>query len=203
MSVVCDTVEAGDESMFRLNEDKLLKEMLAKAQRVSVKGLPQSMEEKFVRKALEAPILGVKSNAATKPAEEQKDSSPETGTSTPQLESVDSQSSVSTADASVSFVSEASTAATSIPDDTTETSMADVTAAIRASTAVVQLQRLKVAFDFICSSYLAPGLAGALKKRLVEQKPVDFAPLDDYVAQLAQVRQEAGLARSAADFSRK
>lgn len=48
MACVCDTVDAGDESMFRLSEAKLLGVLLSKAKRVS---LPKSIHDKFVTKA--------------------------------------------------------------------------------------------------------------------------------------------------------
>ncbi|PTB76273.1 hypothetical protein M440DRAFT_1333276 [Trichoderma longibrachiatum ATCC 18648] len=57
MSAVCDTVDAGDESMSRLNEDKLLEVIYQKAKRMSENGLPPSMEDKFVNKVLEAPLM--------------------------------------------------------------------------------------------------------------------------------------------------
>jgi Ydr279p protein family (RNase H2 complex component). len=50
MEAVCDTVEAGDEKMFRLSEDKLLKELISKAQRLAAQGLPTSLEERFAVK---------------------------------------------------------------------------------------------------------------------------------------------------------
>ncbi|KAL6872988.1 ribonuclease H2, subunit B [Trichoderma novae-zelandiae] len=57
MSAVCDTVDAGEEPMFRLNEDKLLEVFYQKAKRMSESGFPTSMEEKFVHKVLEAPLM--------------------------------------------------------------------------------------------------------------------------------------------------
>ncbi|EAQ84971.1 hypothetical protein CHGG_08985 [Chaetomium globosum CBS 148.51] len=62
LAAVCDTVQAGDERMFRVSEAKLLRALLAKAQAVVRGGgrLPESMEERFVRKELEAPVLGVR-----------------------------------------------------------------------------------------------------------------------------------------------
>ncbi|KAJ3562155.1 hypothetical protein NPX13_g8670 [Xylaria arbuscula] len=65
LGAVCETVEAGDERMFRFSEDKLTSEILGKARRMSARPLPQSMEEKFVVKPLEAPMLGLKREAST------------------------------------------------------------------------------------------------------------------------------------------
>ncbi|KAK5652751.1 hypothetical protein OQA88_9604 [Cercophora sp. LCS_1] len=198
MGTVCDTVEAGDEFMFRLNESKLVDEILSKAKRMSEAGLPKSMDEKFVVKALEAPILGIKS----KPAANNGTSTPSSGTggsNSPQNESADSQSTVSSLETSTSSLSEASTAATSVVD---EPAVEVVTNAITASPEVLKLQRLRVAFNFICSSYVAPGLAATLKSVVAASLTADFKPLDDYVQQLTKLRQEATMSRSG-DYSRK
>ncbi|KAJ9133064.1 Ribonuclease H2, subunit B [Pleurostoma richardsiae] len=204
MGAGCDTVEAGDEPMFRLNEDKVLSEVVSKAKRMSEKGLPKSMEERFVSKALEAPVLSLKrENTALETASEPKDSA-SSGAATPLTESAESQSSVASTDTSASFASEASTTATSVADESDTLKTADVTSSMRASEEVVKLQRLKVAFNFICSSYVPPAIAELLKKMLASGKgPVDFAALDDYVARLTKARQESMMARSASDYSRK
>src|SRR5947207_13927514 len=51
MRTVCDTVEAGEEIMYRISTGKLLQELLRKARRMVTKGLPSSLEERFVRRA--------------------------------------------------------------------------------------------------------------------------------------------------------
>ncbi|KAK3945565.1 ribonuclease H2, subunit B [Diplogelasinospora grovesii] len=197
MAAFCDTVDAGDEQMYRLNEDKLAKEILSKAQRMSEGLLPKSMEEKFITKALEAPILGVRSQQSMTTST----STPvEDGASTPSLESAESQSTVSSVETSATSVSEASTAATAM----TEESVGEVvTNAMTASEEVVKLQRLRVACNFICSSYVAPGTAELLKKRIAASKEMaDFTALDEYLTQLAKLRADAAAARSS-DYSRK
>ncbi|KAK0628883.1 ribonuclease H2, subunit B [Bombardia bombarda] len=210
MAAVCDTVEAGDESMFRLNESKLLDEILAKTRRMSELGFPKSMEEKFVAKVLEAPILGVRSSQAVKPtgtttaaAQEEEESS---ATQTPSAadSSSESQSTVSSLKTSASSLSEsstsASTPATSVDDDGTEPVISN---AMTAPAEAVRLQRLRVSFNFICSSYVAPPLAAVLKDKLAEAKDkADFKVLDEYLTQLTELRQEAVAAR-AVDYSRK
>ena len=200
MGAVCETVEAGDETMFRLSEEKLLGQVVAKAKRMSEGGLPKSMEEKFVNKALEAPVMAKKSNGvATPPAPEPNESTPSAES---QTGSTESQLSVGT---SATTASETSTAATSVAGDTEALSTTDVTSVMQASEEVVKLQRLRIAFNFICSSCVPPALSAMLKKMLGEGKgsDVNFKPLDDYVAQLTKLRQEAMIARSASDYSRK
>lgn len=197
MGAACDTVKAGDESMFRLNESKLVDEILSKAKRMSEQGLPKTMDEKFVIKALEAPILGIKS----KPAASQGTGTPNgmEGSNSPQTDSADSQSTVSSLQTSASSLSEASTAATSVAD---EPAAEVVTNAMTASPEVLKLQRLRVAFNFICSSYIAPELAATMKKLVAASSSVDFKPLDGYVAELTKLRQQATMSRSN-DYSRK
>lgn len=202
MESICDTVDAGDEKMFRLSETKLLNTMVAKAQRLSQGGLPPTMEERFVKKALEAPILLHKS--VTKSVERQTPiENVESEVSTPQTDSAMSQSTTVTADSNSSFVSQPSTAATSFVED--RQSEDSAVTALQASPDVVNLQRLRVAFDFICSRYIPPATASQLRSSLsaADQSGVDFSPLDKYLAKLAELRAEAVAASSVADYSRK
>lgn len=233
MAAACDTVEGppcgdGDvELLFRLSEDRLLAQVLAKARRMSEGGgLPPSMEDRFVTKALEAPVVGVRRTTTTQktsdggPVAAVLASEESTGVS-----SLSSSSSGSESNGE-SQVSLATTAATSVAGDedgpgnspqAPPCGTGDMAAAIQASPEVVRLQRLRVAFDFLCSSYVPPPMAVALKKMLLSEqvsssstsstpslsKAEDFAPLHDYVVRLANLRREAAASRSAADYSRK
>ncbi|KAI1758187.1 ribonuclease H2, subunit B [Xylaria castorea] len=214
LGAVCDTVEAGDERMFQFSEDKLVTEVLGKARRMSTRPLPRSMEEKFVVKPLEAPVLGVKRKATTTPteapAETTRDDSSTpasaSGTPGPKTEASESQPSVSSTDSSTSLTSEASTAATAV----TSSSEADNAAlaeallpAIVASAEVISLQRLRIAFNFLCSSYVPPSLVALLRAKLSAQPKIDFAPLDTYISELNRLKQEAAAARSAGDYTLK
>ncbi|KAI1205030.1 uncharacterized protein F4807DRAFT_298794 [Annulohypoxylon truncatum] len=202
MAAICDTAEAGDETMFRFSEDKLLAEVLGKAQKMSEQPLPKSMEDKFVTKTLEAPVVGVKREVTTTSTTEQtkaetqtETSAPASGASTPKLESSDTQSSASSTETSTTTASDASTAATSVA------AAAEEIPTVQASAEVVKLQRLRTAFAFICSAYIAPAQAAPLQERLATK--VDFAPLNAYLAQINQLRQEAAAARGMGDYSRK
>ncbi|CAK7204473.1 hypothetical protein SEUCBS139899_007230 [Sporothrix eucalyptigena] len=193
MAVACDTVAAGDETMYRLNEDKVLLALIGKAQRTSQGGqLPVSLEDKFVVRALEAPVQSRQSTAgvtATAVSIAVTD-----GSSTP-LSTAGSESTTASFVSEASTVSVASTAATSVDDDDTV-----VQAAMQAPDEVVALQRLRVAFQFICSRYVPPALTATLMTKLIESTSsgIDFAPLDAYLTKLAKMRQETALARSAA-----
>ncbi|KAK4229451.1 ribonuclease H2, subunit B [Podospora fimiseda] len=187
MAVICDTVEAGDETMYRLNEQKLLSEITSKAKKMA-EFLSQSMDEKFVRKALEAPVMGIKS-AQAPPTEESKEGTPASGTTA----TTDSQSTlVSSKD---SQLSTASTAITT-PDSEVEI----ISSAIVASPQVISLQRLRVYFNFICSSYISPSISSTLKTLFSSAN--DFKPLDEYLDQLTKLKQEAAASRSN-DFAGK
>ncbi|TFB00172.1 hypothetical protein CCMA1212_007877 [Trichoderma ghanense] len=195
MSAVCDAVDAGDEQMFRLNEDKLLEAIYQKAKRMSEGGLPPSMEDKFVNKVLEAPLMH-----RVVRTESQVTSNPDSGTSTPQTDSATSQSTVSSAETDASSVSQTSTAATSVAEVQADES---IVSALQASPEIVQLQKLKTAFEFICASYVPPELADTLKQSFTGTGgPVDFSLLNDYIASLEKLRSEM-LAVRAQDYSRK
>ncbi len=60
MAHVCDAVNAGAEQMYRLSKEKLLNDLVAKARRLANNGLPASMEQKFVRGALEVPVMNIR-----------------------------------------------------------------------------------------------------------------------------------------------
>lgn len=198
MVTVCDTVDAGGELMYRFSQEKLLGEMLFKAKRMSDKSLPPSMEEKFVAKALEAPVLGLKREGTVTTA--LTDSS----ASTLKIESTESQSSTGSTETTTSHNSETFTTATTVADEEATASASALKASMQASPEVTQLQRLRIAFSFICSNYIIPSQAAQLKQQLLEQKKlVDFSPLDEYLAQVSKLRQEAASSRSMGDYSRK
>jgi hypothetical protein len=205
---VCDVVPAGDETMYRVSEPRVLGELLTKARQTAAAALPRSMEERFVTKVLEAPVLGVKRVPG---------GGAESGASTPAAP-VESQSSVSSTETAATGVSDASTAATSVTEESQQKDEPELELkpAIVASPEAVALQRLRITFSYLLSSYVSPSLATRLrtllespdvddakklKKALAE--PIDFKPLDDYLAQLTQVRREAAASRSTGDFSRK
>jgi hypothetical protein len=211
---ICDTVEAGGETMYRANEDLVFREVLYKAQRMAAgswddtgaaAGLPTSLEERFVTRALEAPVLGVRVvRQGQGPGQGVKEREQ---TGTPSETEGESQSSVESSGTEASLgseVSAATTAATSVTDADADAAGADdVVRAMAASEEVVKLQRVRVAFDFICSMYIAPEIAEVLKAALAKATDlVDLKPLDEYLARLAKLRQDAAAARTT-DFSRK
>ncbi|KAI0537380.1 ribonuclease H2, subunit B [Xylaria digitata] len=217
LGAVCDTVDAGDERVFRFSEDKLAAEVLGKARRMSAR-LPRSMEEKFVVKPLEAPVLGMKrettitttTSIATAALVEttqgdSSNSSSASGTPRPKIEASESGSSDSSTDSSsTSSASDASTATTSVTASEESTEATEVLLpAIVASPEVVSLQRLRTAINFLCSSYVPPSLVNIIWSKLSTHPEADFGPLDAYLAEVNRLKQEATVARSAGDYTRK
>ncbi|KAJ5025063.1 ribonuclease H2, subunit B [Bipolaris maydis] len=62
---ICDTVDAGDETMYRISLPKLLEVLVAKAERMIQRGLPASLEEKFIKTALDIPVMNIKREEST------------------------------------------------------------------------------------------------------------------------------------------
>ena len=189
MAAICDTVEAGDETMFRLSQEKAASACLQKARRLAEGNvLPPSLESQFVTKALQAPVLNQK--RAPLPSESQTTNGViESGESTPLTESNDSQSTATSTE----------TSATSVDEST------EVEQAIKPSHEVMDLQKLRVAFDLICARLVSPAITKWLKEGLSDERVggVDFAPLDEYLAKLAELRAEAVASRSMGDYSQK
>jgi hypothetical protein len=203
MQAVCETVEAGDETMYRLDEEMLLREVLEKAKKMAQRGLPASMEEKLVRKALEVPMLSITRDESSLQDLEDRDALPTSLSETP-----DTQTTVSSTDSAASSFSQASTAATSFSEESANTAVVQnsksTSPKIIAPDGVADLLRLRVAFDFLCSNYITPHVAESLNKTLnATTSVVDFGPLNTHLAHLTKLRQEAAASRSLGDYSRK
>lgn len=191
LRIVCDCVDVADERMYRLNTGKLMEELMAKARKVVDRGIPASMEETFVRKALEMPMLGIKHEDSSLP--EARRSDEEMPGSFHESEPTEMQSSVST---TVSSISESS--------PSTSASSLDEQADSAASEMATDLLRLRTAFMFISSAYVPTHLSSILDAMLLEPSClVDFKPLDERLAHIARIRAEMLSSRSLCDFSRK
>ncbi|OJD40628.1 ribonuclease subunit b [Diplodia corticola] len=189
MAAACDTVDAGDEKMFRLSIEKLARELLAKAERFVGNGLPASMEEKFVRKALERPVMSIKREDTTVSLVSEDGEAAKTETTT-----------ATTTDAEMTTDSQKSDdyAATSAMTDQQTTSPAQQQP-IDAPEGIPHLLRLRTAIDFISSSYLPPSIRALLQPAWSSNSMVDFDPLDKHLQELATLRSEAQALRSLSD----
>ena len=187
---VCDTLEAGDEKMYRVNEDKILDLVIQKAQQAIAKGLPKSLEEKFVTRALEAPVLSLKREESSISIASEGGSI--AAPSDDVAEGFDSQSTTASSAASAVFSEACSTS-------TEMTTVEDTT-----PTDVKHLQRLRTAFNFITSSFVSTHIAEQLQEKLASNKTaIDFTPLETHLKHLAALRADAVASRSLSDFSRK
>lgn len=168
MAAICDQVDAGDESMYRLSMDKLLRHLLQKAQRAAAAGLPSSMEEHFVKEALKAPFTQTAVSDAIAKAD-----------------STDSQNTTDSGYAS----------ATQISEDYAALPVATPTQ-LTPSDEVCRLQRLRTAFDFILQSYVPSEMCETLLDKLSSSKLVDYSPLDIYQARLDELKKQSQALRT-------
>lgn len=192
---ICDSIEAGDDSMYRYSASKTLQLLIAKARRVYKTGLPATLEDRFVTRILEAPVLSVKREESTISIVTEPTSMPErTETPTPS-ETFDSQSSAASTAPSVVF-SEASIA--------TEVTVATVVPESSIPEDIRSLQRLVTAFKFITACYMSLATANMLQTLLRSpESGIDFAPLDLHLTNLAKLRAEVAASTDLASFSRK
>ncbi|WEW55075.1 hypothetical protein PRK78_000503 [Emydomyces testavorans] len=199
MTAICDTVEAG-ETMYRMSEEKLVKELLSKAERMATNGLPPSMEERFVRRALELPILSVsRSDTSTTELTDMitssEDNVPQNGSGS-QVSVTTTTSSTTT---TVEVVSSASISSTSTP--ATELSQPSLPNSVYSSTTeIAQLLRIRTALQYIQSSYLPPQISTKVNEILASpSSPKDFSALTDHLNHITKLRAKAIASRSMYD----
>lgn len=189
MSRFCDIIGAGEEQMYRPNEEKTLRMILDKVQNVIGHGLPASLEEKYVTRALEAPILSVKREETANSTKSESDPQDETD---PSSDSLDSQSSA------------ASSAPSAIFSEASATSSVSTIVTDAVSEELRDLQKQSTVLDFILASCVPTTIAGRLKERFAsEDGLINFTPLEEHLQSLAVLRAEALASRSIGDFGRK
>ncbi|KAF1812878.1 hypothetical protein P152DRAFT_435134 [Eremomyces bilateralis CBS 781.70] len=185
IETISDIVEAGEEKMYRCSDQKIMGLLVTRAKSMVEKGIPASMEDRFVSRPLQAP-----SRRVPVPSLEKQSSS----SSEDKESSVDSQSTVSTSQS-------ASTAATSILSEQPEP---PTPAETETPASIVHLQRLRVALDLLLTNVPLP-LCTHLNTQLSSpSSPIDFAPLTSYLSHVASLRAEVVAQSSFADnVSRK
>jgi hypothetical protein len=192
MEAVCDCLDMGDgeDKMYQLSTQKLAAALAAKANRMAKGRLPASMEERFVKQALETPVLSVK--------REDSSISIAAEDATPGAESKDA-----TAETSQTSATTISDAATSTP--ATSAAVTPVEDKSIATDEVTGLLRVRTALDFLITSYTPKSLRTAIQDILkAPASPVDFAPLDKHLEYVAGLKKQAQALRSLSDnISRK
>jgi hypothetical protein len=181
VEAVCDCMDMGDEQLFALSLSKLSKELVNKAKRTAAKGLPASMEDKFVRQALDVPVLGVRRE-----------------------ESEISMISVTEPTSEGSSQSTETPVATTASAETSATSMNSHRDGVDSS--IAALLRIRVALRFIQTSYIPTRLQSLIQPHLQDVKlaSIDFEPLDAHLSHITKLRRDAQALRSISDnISRK
>ncbi|GCB25124.1 ribonuclease H2 subunit B [Aspergillus awamori] len=176
-AAISDSVEAGDEKMFRFNETKLLQELVAKADRMVSVGLPPSLEERFVRQALATPLMAVKRDdvVATGENKENEGEDGEDG-------------------------KEEGEKTTANNEDAKE----HLPEGLKAPDGVANLLRISTALAFMKECYLSKEMSARIDELLAApESPKDFKPMRDHLDLVAKLRAEALATRSLGDFSRK
>ncbi|CAI6340109.1 unnamed protein product [Periconia digitata] len=186
---ICDAVSMGGESMYRISQEKLLAILLKKAERVCKNGLPPSLENKFIKTALEVPIMNIKR---------------EESNLTVVSETTGSQLSTTTGADSQASTESPSTAATSVTHE--EVVKEEITSSPSFVTPpeIPHLLRLRTALTYLTSSYLPSTIRTSINSFLQTSSLVDFEPLTAHLALVAKLRSEAAALRSISDnISRK
>jgi hypothetical protein len=193
MRTLCDTVDAGDETMFRISHDKLLAILLKKAERMVAHGLPPSMEERFIKTALEIPITSI---------QREESSLSGTGTSDSQTSTLESQVFVETTITTPDDAEDApSKTTTTTTITTTEEEIAPVKPALTTPEGVPHLLRLRTSLNYLTSSYLPTPFHPITTSHLTSSA---FDLLTSHLAAIAVLKSEALALRSISDnISRK
>ncbi|KAF2487731.1 ribonuclease H2, subunit B [Neohortaea acidophila] len=184
---ICDSMDDGQEMLYMLSKLKLLEVLLTKAKKMVEMGLPATMDEKFVRQALVAPVLSIRREDSSISV---VDADP-TATTTTQGEASTSQDSQSTAHTE-STSATTTTSVSSAPSTTDEE--------------IQHLLRIRTAFTFLLRSYVPESLHASLTSLInkSDSSGTDFTPLDTHLAHLDKLRKEAQTLRSLSDnISRK
>ncbi|KAJ6180771.1 hypothetical protein N7519_011232 [Penicillium mononematosum] len=184
---ICEVVEAGDEKMFRFNETKLVQELITKAERMADRGLPASLEERFVRQTLATPLMAMSRLARSHQTRSQESASKSE-------ERDDSPSTVATT--ATPSVATPAGESTPVPQPPSEESPA--------SDHITRLLRISTALSFMKESYLPATMASRLDEILASaESPIDFKPLNDRLKEIADLRAQALASRDMSNFSRK
>jgi hypothetical protein len=176
MRAVCDSVDAGDESMYRLSQPKLLGVLTRKAERMAKGGLPPSLEEKFVKQKLEIPMMTV-----------MREESSLSGTSTSPSTGKDSQVSVETS--------------ISTPDDAPAKSESTDTPTqpdppLTTPENIPPLLRIHTSLSYLSSTYLPSTLHPLVSTHLSSSL---FLPLTTHLASIQHLKSSALALRAISD----
>lgn len=187
IEAVSDCMDFGDEKMYSLALPKLVKELVSKAKRMTAKGLPTSMEDRFVKQPLDVPVLSIKREE-----------------SSVSIAAGDTKGGAESEPASEAQSQETNASNTSTTTMSTAATSVTVTAEGDAQTApegAVDLLRIRVALNFLMSSYVPSSLCKKLQPLVADPDTsgVDFSTLDKNLEHIASLKKEAQALRSLSD----
>jgi hypothetical protein len=175
IAAVCDTVQAGEENMYRLSLMKLAGELFSKSRRILTQGLPTSLEERFVQDALEIPL-----------------------STTVIKEGVDASEKRSDYERSDTVGDEVQQSPVMSKETLEKKRVCESLESIR------DLLRLRTALEFIIYSYVPRDIRQHLQEIVKTNELVNFEPLDKYLDQIASLKREARALQAMSDnISRK
>ncbi|KAF2745478.1 hypothetical protein M011DRAFT_427173 [Sporormia fimetaria CBS 119925] len=195
MAACSDTVSAGPETMYRLSLPKLLSLLVKKAERMCSSPFPSSLETRFIKPALEVPVLSIK--------REESSVSIVAETSSTQV-----SSSETTTTATQSTVTESQTTTMDSQSTTLTTPDDDNLQSLSTPPTIPPLLRLQTCLNYLLSSYIPTSLHTPLRSLLSSPPPSvsvpNFEPLTTHLAAIAKLKSEALILRSISDnISRK
>ena len=197
IGVICDCLDMGDgeDKMYKLSALKLATVLISKANNMVKKGLPVSMEERFVKQVLEVPVLSVRREESSVSIAPEDATPVHSSDNTAAETSQESSTSTSTATTNNTTTSTAPSSAATTP----------VEAQPSAANDVVNLLRVRTGLDFLITSYVPTSLHAAIQDVCKSSaSPVDFAPLDKHLEHIAGLKKQAQVLRSLSDnISRK
>ena len=175
MVSICDAMKIGNEMLYRLSHARLLSELIKKATNMVANGLPESLEEKFVKQPLSAPVLSIRRQDIGEPSIAGE------GMAVTKTET-ESASGSAEKDTSNTMASSVTSPAASLP----------LHNPLEASEALTHLLRIRTALNFMLTSYVPPTLRNILAAQLSEPSvsSFDFALLDDHLNRLDTHKKE-------------
>lgn len=183
LKVACDSVAAGDERMYRPNPTKVLAELVRKARNVAESAVPPSMDEKFIRAALEVPYQNIQACSNTNMTHHD-------------LKSTLSSASDSQESDIAPILSSTTSVATemTVPDDSEGPSNEEL----------MKLLRIRTVLSYLTSNYIPTSISTSLENLLSSNEtPLNFKLLNERLAYVTEARAEALASRSLGDYSRK
>jgi Ydr279p protein family (RNase H2 complex component) wHTH domain/Ydr279p protein triple barrel domain len=197
LHAICDVVDAGEDSMFRVSYPKLATTVLNKAIRAAEMGLPLSMEDRFITRVLQTPFVSTK--------REQSAMTENTITVSQETESSDTKIFASSETATqITSIGSQSNMTSVMSTFSSATTLNEIDGGRITAGEVQRLLRIRTALNFILRSYIPKYLHTLIEEEISKTNLVNFEPLDKHLADLNKLQAEAQALRIISDnISRK